>query len=266
MPCGRCVGCRIDRSLSWAIRCSHEASLYRDNCFLTLTYDDEHLPEDNSLNVVHFQQFMKRLRKSHGKNIRFYHCGEYGEKSRRPHYHALLFNHDFSDKRLHQTKNDNDLFISKELSRLWPWGFCLIGAATFQSAGYVARYIMKKQTGNQSQSHYQHICPKTGLISQLAPEYTTMSRRPGLGDQWIAKYWRDVYPEDFVVVNNRKYRPPVYYDRWLEINQPLMYRQLKQRRIRRARENADDSTAERLAVREFIKMSRLAQLPRELEA
>ncbi len=209
---------------------------------------------------------MKRLRKQYaGKTIRFYHCGEYGEKTRRPHYHALLFNFDFPDKRLHQCKNEQKLYTSKECSRLWPWGFSLLGALTFQSAGYVARYIMKKQLGNQSQRHYEHIDQETGEIFQIAPEYTTMSRAGGIGDQWIAKFWKDVYPEDFVVINGTKHRPPVSYDRWLQENEPKRYLELKRKRIRRARSNPEDSTAERLAVREFIKMSKLAQLPRDLE-
>jgi len=96
LPCGKCIGCRLDRSRQWAIRCMHEASLYERNCFITLTYSDEFLPNDRSVNVRHFQLFMKKLRKRFGPNIRFYHCGEYGEKTSRPHYHALLFNFDYT--------------------------------------------------------------------------------------------------------------------------------------------------------------------------
>ena len=94
VPCGQCIGCRLERSRQWAVRCIHEASLHEDNCFITLTYDDAHLPTDLSLNVSHFQKFMKRLRKRFGEGIRFFHCGEYGENFGRPHYHACLFTSD----------------------------------------------------------------------------------------------------------------------------------------------------------------------------
>ena len=99
VPCGRCVGCRLERSRQWAIRCVHEASLYDNNCFITLTYDSDHVPSDGSLRVEDFQNFMKRLRKSVApRRVRFFHCGEYGERGDRPHYHAILFNLDFDDR------------------------------------------------------------------------------------------------------------------------------------------------------------------------
>lgn len=154
VPCGQCVGCRLERSRQWAVRCVHEASLYTDNCFVTLTYNDDFLPEDRSLHYRHFQLFMKRLRKRHGDGVRFYMCGEYGEKQGRPHYHACLFNFRFSDMRLWQERNGVKLYRSAELERLWPFGFCSVGEVTFESAAYVARYIMKKVTGDAAESHY----------------------------------------------------------------------------------------------------------------
>ncbi|AXH74125.1 MAG: replication initiator protein [Microviridae sp.] len=154
VPCGQCVGCRLERSRQWAIRCVHEASLHKKNCFITLTYNDEHLPENSSLDYRVFQLFMKRLRKKYGDNIRFYMCGEYGENFGRPHFHACLFNHDFSDKKLWKTVNKMPLFRSAELEELWPFGFSSIGSVTFESAAYVARYIMKKITGEAAEKHY----------------------------------------------------------------------------------------------------------------
>ena len=80
VPCGQCIGCRLDRSRDWALRCIHEAQLHEDNSYITLTYDDDNLPANASLDKSDFQKFMKRLRKSLGdKKVRFFHCGEYGE-------------------------------------------------------------------------------------------------------------------------------------------------------------------------------------------
>lgn len=100
VPCGQCIGCRLDKSRDWAVRCLHEASLYQDNCFITLTYDDAHLDPLGSLNKDDFVKFMKRLRFQYGPKIRFFHCGEYGTLLNRPHHHACIFNFDFYDKEL----------------------------------------------------------------------------------------------------------------------------------------------------------------------
>ena len=223
LPCGQCIGCRLERSRQWAIRCMHEAQLHDENSYITLTYNDKNLPKDGSLNLRHFQLFMKRLRKKTGKKIRFYHCGEYGEKFKRPHYHACLFGYQFPDLRYFKTINGNKLYTSKYLDSVWTnkngetMGFSTIGNVTFESAAYVARYIMKKINGEKAEAHY--VNKETGEI--LKPEYTTMSRRPGgLGAEWLKKYKTDVYPGDFVVVRGKKMKPPKYYDRQYELTYP----------------------------------------------
>ena len=189
LPCGQCVGCRLERSRQWAMRCVHEASLYDDNCFITLTYDAEHLPADGSLNKKHFQDFMKRLRSRFvERRIRFYHCGEYGVQYRRPHYHALLFNFDFVDKRLFKEVNGHRLYTSDDLALCWKLGFSSVGAVTFESAAYVARYIMKKVTGDPAEDHYRGVNSETGELTRLLPEYTTMSRRPGIAREWYERF------------------------------------------------------------------------------
>lgn len=154
VPCGQCVGCRLERSRQWAIRCVHEASLHQHNCFITLTYADEHLPPNNSLVYEHFQLFMKRLRKKYGEGIRFYMCGEYGENFGRPHFHACLFGHNFPDLKLWKTVNKQKLYRSAELETLWPFGHSSVGTVTFESAAYVARYILKKVSGEAAERHY----------------------------------------------------------------------------------------------------------------
>ena len=144
LPCGQCVGCRLEYSRQWAMRCLDESKMHKENSFITLTYDQKHLPVDNSLDKRAFQLFMKRLRKRLDKRVRFYHAGEYGEKNGRPHYHAILFNFDFPDKKLHTIRNGYPVWISKSLDEIWGLGICEIGTVTYESAAYVARYIVDK--------------------------------------------------------------------------------------------------------------------------
>lgn len=253
VPCGQCIGCRLERSRQWAIRCMHEASLYDDNCFITLTYDDAHLPSDGSVDVEHFQKFMKRLRKYFSdRSIRFFHCGEYGDEGGRPHYHACLFNLDFPDKKLHCVQNDNKLYTSNILSKLWPFGYSLIGSVTFESAAYVARYITKKVTGESSEDHYQG----------RKPEYVTMSRRPGLGKVWYDRFSSDIRNGDFVVVNGRKVGVPKFYDTLLSDRELL---RLKGRRKYESVKYEDNNTAKRLYTREQVQNARFKLLKRSFE-
>mgnify|MGYP000188139432 FL=1 len=185
LPCGQCIGCRLERSRQWAIRCVHEASLHNENSFITLTYANEHLPAWNSLDKTTFPKFMKRLRKSlQDKRVRYFHCGEYGDHTGRPHYHALLFGHDFPDKTHWAIRNGNPTWRSQELERLWPFGHSEIGTVTFESAAYCARYITKKVTGHAAREHYEMVDKHTGELGRREPEYTTMSRRPGIGKGW----------------------------------------------------------------------------------
>lgn len=132
LPCGRCTGCRLERSRQWAVRCMHEASQHKKNCFITLTFDSEHCPKDMSLDYRVFQLFMKRFRKRvHPLSIRFYMCGEYGELFGRPHYHALIFGYDFPDKAYYAKSGaGEDIYISRVLSDLWPFGLATIGECT----------------------------------------------------------------------------------------------------------------------------------------
>ncbi len=262
IPCGQCIGCRLERSRQWAIRCLHEAQLHEQNCFLTLTFDAEHLPASLSIDVRDFQLFMKRLRKKYGAGIRFYHCGEYGDASGRPHYHACIFNHDFDDKIHWKTINENKLYISESLSELWPFGFSSIGDVTFESAAYVARYIMKKITGDFADQHYEFI-DQYGEIHQRKPEYTTMSRRPGLGQGWLEKWRSDVYPSDEIIINGHPVRPPKYYDLQMEAAHSKQFRKVKRSRIAESKKHLHDQTPARLAVREKVQNAKLQRLPRK---
>jgi len=274
VPCGQCVGCRLERSRQWAIRCVHEAQLYEKNCFITLTYNNEHLPKDGSLQLEHYQKFMKRLRRKYGSQIRFFHCGEYGETYGRPHYHACLFNFDFPDKKFwKQTPQGDRLYTSDSLQALWsdpdtqkPMGFCSIGDVTFQSAAYVARYIMKKINGKDADKHYRIVDHSTGEITGYRkPEYVTMSRRPGLGSGWYEKYKSEVFPSDEVVMNGKKIQPPKFYLSRLEQQNPYEFDELKFQREENAKLHLDNNTPERLAIREVVHNARISFLKRNVE-
>ena len=209
---------------------------------------------------------MKRLRKSlQPKKIRFFHCGEYGELHGRPHYHACIFGHDFPDKTIWQENNGVPIFRSAALEILWPYGYSSIGNVTFQSAAYVARYLLKKINGEQAQGHYEYINPDTGEITQRTPEYTTMSRRPGLATGWFKQYETDVFPSDFVVLNGAKMRPPKFYDGLYELTSPKEHQSIKRNRKANAKTHEVDQTPERLKVRCQVQKSQLNLLPRKIE-
>ncbi len=265
VPCGQCIGCRLESSRQWAIRCLHEASLHERNSFVTLTYNDDNLPEDRSLSIRHLQLFMKRLRKQYGAGIRFYACGEYGEKLGRPHYHLCLFNFEPPDKKLHKQINGKNLYTSKSLDQIWGKGFTLTGDVTFQSAAYVARYIMKKINGSEATLHYETVDSETGEIQNIKPEFTTMSRRPGIGTNWLRKFSTDVYPDDFIVVNGKKMRPPRFYDKQFEITNQDDFLLLKRRRTRAAIKHSDNNTPARLKTREYVQQRQADELVRNLK-
>lgn len=257
VPCGQCRGCRHAKATEWAIRGSHEASLYKDNCFITLTFDDKKRKYNRSLKKSDFQKFLKRLRKHYFGNeksdIRYLHCGEYGEKFARPHHHAILFNLDFEDKKLFNQKKN--YYISETLKKLWPYGNHAIGAANYETIGYVARYVLKKINGEMAPGHYQ------GRL----PEYNTMSRRPGIAREWYEKYKNtDVFPRDYIHLNGHKLKVPKYYNTQYELTNPEEYATLKTMRINKAKSNPNNHPA-RLRASELIQLAYDSQISRPLE-
>lgn len=240
--------------------------MHENSCFITLTFSPEELNKrgnPDSLDVRDFQLFMKRLRKKHSHKIRFFHCGEYGEKNQRPHYHALIYNHDFPDRKLFKERKNIKLYTSKELEELWPYGFSTIGDVTFQSAAYVARYIMKKQKGDKAEEHYTNIDSTTGEVTTIEPEYCTMSRKPGIGYDWFQKYKTDVYPRDVCIINNHEVKPPRYYDTLLTQEE---LDEVKKKRKEKMLEPFDgyDERLDRLWVQEEVKIQALKYLIRDL--
>ena len=241
IPCGKCMGCRIRKSVEWALRCVHETQMYESNCFITLTYDDDHLPADGSLKKKHFQDFMKRLRqKVSPRKIRYFMCGEYGSELQRPHYHALIFNYDFPDKEPFKYSNNSVLYTSSQLSELWPFGFVTIGEANYTTASYCARYTLKKIFGDDADAHY----------NGKTPEYCQMSLRPGLGYDYCIKYYDELKQNDSIVMNGREYPLPRYYD--------FVFDEIEnQKNKRKNKVNAENSTIARLRVREKVCESKL---------
>lgn len=282
IPCGGCKGCRLERARQWAVRCMHEAHMHDDNnAFITLTYSPEHLPKYGSLVKRHFQLFMKKLRKKYnGKKIKYFMCGEYGERKGRPHYHACLFGHVFNDTKLHSVNNKVyppvKLFTSKTLTNLWGLGHCSVGDVNFASAGYVARYITKKITGDPAVHVYNKIDYSTGeILEERLPEYANMSLRPAIGEEYIRKFFRDIYPHDSITMHRDgksvECQPPKFYDNiYDEIQKTICPKltplsDIRIRRIIKAEEKQETNTTERLRVKKRILINNTKTLIREYE-
>lgn len=253
LPCGQCVGCRLEHSRQWAMRCMHEKSMHTDSEFVTLTYDPECMPPDGSLVKRDLQLFMKRLRKKVGK-VRFYACGEYGDRHGRPHYHLILFGIRFTDRQFYKTaKNGDKLYTSRFLEGIWKYGFNVIGDVTFESCAYVARYICDKITGDLAEAHYQG----------RQPEFTNMSRRPGIGVEWFRKFGEHSYAHDSVVLRGKEMRPPRFYDTMFEVVDGPRMAVLKRKRRREALRHKADDTPDRRRVKEAVTKASLRIFKRD---
>lgn len=209
LPCGKCSGCRADQSLMWSIRAYHESTLHDRNCFVTLTYDDAHFPEDGAISKKHLQDFFKRLRKSlHPDKVRYIACGEYGDQTRRPHYHAILFGQDF---RFDKVSINSELYTSPFLQERWGKGLVSIAPVTMASICYVCGYVTKKIADDDT--------------------FNLASRRPPIGHDWLAKYSDDLVRTGVVVIDGKEYPVP---KRYLEFR-PEEFEALKRKRKRYAK-------------------------------
>lgn len=240
-------------------------------CFITLTYREKDLPAGRSLDRRDFVLFMKRFREAVDVPLRNVYCGEYGDKKGRPHFHAIIFGYDFlyrdpKVKLWHKNRNGDLLWQSPLLEDLWQKGICTSGAVTWQSSAYVARYIMKKVNGEKAEEHYWNCDPETGeKLNRIVPEFFQPSNRYGIGKEYFWNYWRDIYPDDFVVVDGRKYKPPRFYDKLLKEEAPEVYEEIKLKREERAKRLRDDQSWARLEAKEKVKMAQFNQLVRNLE-
>ena len=236
LPCGQCIECRLQRSRQWANRCMLELQYHTSSYFLTLTYDNEHLPTSEVINddtgeinynatlvKKHFQDFMKRLRRAYeyagfDNKLRFFGCGEYGSESMRPHFHIIVFGLQLPLGDLHFYKKNiqGDILYNSDLvSKCWKYGFSVVGEVTWQSCAYVARYIMKKHLGKDSDFYD---------IYGIEPEFVLMSRRPGIAREYYDDNKEQLFSDDFVTVptnqGSLRVYPPAYFEKLFELDFP----------------------------------------------
>ena len=230
VPCGQCIGCRLARVMSWSVRMMHEAKTHSENSFITLTYDNNHLPDDLSIHIEHVQKFFKDLRyKIKPKKIRYFLSGEYGaideikdpaekikyisrygsSKLGRPHYHAIVFGYWPSDSKALPSKNDYTWYESRELQSIWKNGFVTVGEVTDESAAYTARYTIKKLNASSE-------CDARFHYKGRKREFAVMSRRPGIGQMFYEKYKTELQNNYSVVQRGHEKALPRYYKQQFE--------------------------------------------------
>jgi len=262
VPCGRCLSCRLKRSQEWATRCMVEARYHDENCFITLTYRPEELIEGKyapTLYPKHLTDFWKRLRKElskDGKLIRYFACGEYGGQSRRPHYHACLFGFDFKDKVYHSTKMGNTLYASRMLNDIWSHGNCTVGAFSFETAAYVARYIVGKQLG-ATRDFYTDM--------GIEPEFVRMSRRPGIGTNFYNEFSSQLASQDEMFIRPGVVaQPPKFFLNKIEKDNPDAFAKIKTDRLNAALSIPGSETRwKRLLDKALIRRIRSGEIQRD---
>lgn len=242
IPCGQCVGCRMDYSRLWANRCMMELQYHDEAYFLTLTYDDEHVPRNYffeegqdlqslTLRPKDLQDFVKRVRSDQKyhfgeSNLRFYACGEYGSQTQRPHYHMIAYSLHLDDLDVHGKSNTGFQFYrSEKLEKIWSHGLVGIAPVTWETCAYVARYILKKQSG-ANKSIYDKL--------HIEPEFVRMSRRPGIASRYYDDHKDKIYEYDVINLSTEqrgiKFKPPRYFDEKYDIEYPDQMNLIKSNR------------------------------------
>lgn len=230
LPCGKCITCRLARSFQWSVRCTCESYFHKENYFLSLSYDAEHLPEGSNLKRLDFQLFMKRLRKHFtGYKIKVFYCGEYGERRGRPHYHAIIFGLPLQEKNyrlllLNYSRKGHPNYVNPVISRLWGKGLVTIGSFSSCSAAYVAQYCIKKQKHNDS------------ICNRVKP-FIGMSLRSPIGYTFFKKYFKDIFLRGrFNFISNDKridIQPFRFFKEQLRKEDPFLYWKFVERPRRR---------------------------------
>lgn len=278
--CGNCIGCMIDDSRDWAARSMHESKLHTHNSFLTLTLKNW----QTNLDHTQFQLFIKRLREAalqgevgnstilHQRHtgdgrheqraiVRYHMCGEYGPLNGRPHYHANMFGINFADRKVwKKTPAGYQLYKSETLDKIWSLGQASIGTLTPETAGYTARYNMKK--AGEKNKNWNIINPDTGEIIIRSPEYQKMSRNPGIGKNWIKQFKTDVYPRGTILINSKETTTPRFYDEYYRTLDEGAYERLKLQRQHEQGKRPVDITRGRLNAEETVTRAKLAFLKR----
>lgn len=252
LPCGQCLDCRLEYARQWAIRCVHEASMYDNNAFITLTYSDENL-KSPKLEYRDFQLFAKKLRRTQNEKIGIFVTGEYGDKTKRPHWHAIIFNWCPKDgKPKYKTERGDQVFHSETLEKTWGHGITEYGSVTFESAGYCARYAAKKLVHGYDRNHDKE-------------PISRKSNQHAIGKKWLEKHWPDVFNFGNIILEDG--RPigsiPRYYEKWLKQHQPTEWQryvtETKQNKIEKASEKSEQERLQYL--RESFAESRISKLP-----
>lgn len=281
IPCGRCIGCRLAYSRQWADRCMLELGYHEQSWFVTLTYDDFHLPLSESLDVDtgeivssatlvkrDVQLFMKRLRKyyQYDNPIRYFCAGEYGSQTYRPHYHIIIFGLKLDDLQVYKRSLDGyNYYVSDFLNKCWKKGYVVVGQVNWDTCAYTARYIMKKQYGSAASVYEKY---------NIVPEFTLMSLKPAIGRLYYDDHKDELYKSDYIYVStpegSHQIRPPRYYDKLFDIDYPSDFEKIKAFR----EEFCDDmkvlklqSTSmpylSMLETEELVKMSQISALKRK---
>lgn len=261
IPCGKCLGCRLEYSRQWALRCVKEAKYHEHNCFITLTYADEKYPK-RGLNKKHVQDFLKRLRRRldyhnyfTGKaDLRYFLCGEYGSRTYRAHYHAILFGFKPFDLIYFKTINGNDVYISPFLEEVWGHGNVLVGVnVSFESCAYVARYVMKKLEVKENDEFYK----------TFSKDFLLCSRRPALGYRFFEENLPELERLDKVMIRDGvKCLPPRYFSRKIKEIHPEKYEEIKQKRIDNAPKESLERCMKRLHAAGVLKSQQILKLKR----
>lgn len=194
IDCGKCQGCLARARSDWATRIYHESTCWDRNAFLTLTYDDDHLPEDGKIRKDDIQWFIRKLRKESNRPIRYYACGEYGEKTGRPHYHAIIFNEDFLNSR-HQYAINDSMYGNSELQRTWGHGQVTVAQFNLARAKYTAGYVTKKINDTDT--------------------FALMSRRPPIGREWLKRNHDNIRRNKTIVIDGQEHPIPRAYMNWM---------------------------------------------------
>lgn len=232
------------------------------------------LATEDSLSKRDAQLFVKRLRyelttKNPSTRVKYYLVGEYGDTTKRPHFHACIFGEEFADDRVRdrQSPSGQTLYRSPTLEKAWPFGYSSIGDLTFESAAYVARYCMKKITGPMAETHYERLTTE-GERYWITPEFALMSRGgrkgKGIAHGWFQKYGTDTYPNDFVVMNGHQHKPPRYYDKLNALLDQEGQKLIALERQFEANRNKADNTPARLRAKEQVALARAQTLKRHL--
>lgn len=277
IPCGKCIGCRLAYSRSWADRMMLELQDHESSFFVTLTYDDLHIPTSDfpnpdgevkqsfTLKKRDFQLFMKRLRDYYsGQKIRFYASGEYGSNTHRPHYHAILFGLKLDDLiPFGRSSKGFSYYRSPSLEKLWPFGFVMVCDVSWDTCAYVARYVTKKLNGDMA-DFYSRL--------NIEKEFSLMSRKPGIGRNYYDTH-PDIFKYKYINVSTRdggrEIKPSRYYEKLFELDQPDLFKVYKANKMKSASAHFNLETdlsslnyPQLLSVKQDVKEKRIKSLRR----